>query len=886
MNSRVAVAGALAFCLLACTSRDHQGQLKSARVERLLSQMTLEEKISLLHGAPEDPGTDQGEAGYLPGVPRLGIPPMRFADGPPGVLTRYPATALTATMGLAATFSVEDARDNGIVIGRDARNLGIDVALQPFINLHRDQTFARAYNTFGEDPLLTGAIGAAMIRGIQGEGILAQAKHFIGYDGANDVTVGAQALHELYLAPFDAAVRAGVASIMCSYNVINGAYACSNRALLTGVLRGELKFDGFVTSDWGALHSTPSIEAGDDLEMPGSGTIMSSYFEARLPTPGTVRKPLLGPEISPIPEEYALDMPPFVLTVPMDQPLGMVSAVERGIVNEPTITRAAGRILNQMQRFGLLDRKGAAPVIAVQPEHTALADAAIVLKTSEDAAVLLKNAASTLPLSLSDLNSLAVIGPGALQAIAAGDAGEKALGHLERQISPADAIVKLASGDAARPAHINQAVADDMNGRTLPVSFQRLDARGQVIAQDASLEFTRARGNALPAGSSFSWVGTLAIPVSGRYRLYLQVLGASATMEVDGKPVAHSGALDLHGNLVQPGQDNVLPSRDGLDDVRREMTLQAGPHPITVHVKGDPAGQPVQVRLAWVTPEQRSADYRQAIDAAAHAAKAIVFAWSRGRPVFGLPGDQEQLIADVAAVNPNTVVVLNLSEPIAMPWLDQVKAVLLMWWPGDEGGAATANLLLGRVSPAGRLPLTWPQRLEQNVANDPEHPERSSRGVGGRTQYSEGIFIGYRWFDAQGLEPLFPFGYGLSYAHFEYADLRARAATDGGLDVSVQVRNAGGADADEVVQVYLGAPEQPVSETETQFARRALASFDRVHLAAGESRRVALHVEPRALQYWSTSRAMWVTAAGARVVYAGTSSRDLRCQTIAVIPAP
>ncbi|HWW22215.1 MAG TPA: glycoside hydrolase family 3 C-terminal domain-containing protein [Steroidobacteraceae bacterium] len=887
MNRRVAVIGAVALCPIACTLRDHPPhQPESARVERLLTQMTLEEKISLLHGVPEDPATDQGEAGYLPGVPRLGIPPLRFADGPPGVLTRYPATALTATMGLAATFSLEDARANGAVIGRDARNLGVDVALQPFIDLHRDQTFARAYNTFGEDPLLTGMIGAAMIRGIQGEGVMAQAKHFIGYDGANDVTMNAQALHEIYLAPFDAAVRARVSSIMCSYNVINGAYACGNRALLTGVLRDELKFGGFVTSDWGALHGTSFIEAGDDLEMPGSGTTMDSYFEAQLPRPGSLRKPLRGPEISPIPEEYAPDTPAFVLTVPMDRPIGMLSALERGTVSEQTITRAAGRILMQMQRFGLLDRKGAAPVRGVQVGRAELANAETVLKTSEDAAVLLKNSVNALPLIAADLHSLALIGPGALQDIAAGEAGEKALGRVERQTSPAEAIARLAGARPDAGARIERAVADDMNGRTVPVSFERLDTQGQVIGQDPSLEFTRARGNALAPGSSFSWSGTLPIPVNGRYRLYLQVLGASATMEVDGRRVAHSGALDLHGNLVQPGQDNVLPSLDGLDDVRREMTLTAGAHPVTVHVTGERAGQPVQVRLAWVTPEQRNADYQQAIEAAAHTSKAIVFAWSRGRPAFGLPGDQDQLIADVAAVNPNTIVVLNLSEPVAMPWLNKVKAVLLMWWPGDEGGPATANLLLGRTSPGGRLPFTWPQRLDQNVANDPAHPERSSFGVNGRTQYSEGIFIGYRWFDQQGLEPLFPFGFGLSYSRFEYSDLWAHAAADGGLDISVQLRNTGAYASDEVVQVYLGAPERAVSDPGTQFAPRALAAFQRVHLAAGESRRLTLHAQVRALQYWSAARARWVTAVGARTVYVGAASRDLRLHAVTIIPPP
>src|SRR5580692_8536060 len=195
-----------------------------ARVDKLLSQMTFEEKMALVRGARENPATDQGQAGYLTGVPRLGIPPIRMSDGPPGVLTRVPSQAETATMGLAATFSVKDAEENGVIIAREAKSLGIDVVLEPFINIDRDISFARAYNTYGEDPVLTGAIGAALIRGIQKQGVMSQAKHFVAYDtDGSNVMVDQQTLHEIYVAPFIDAVNAGVSSIMCSYNKVNGA---------------------------------------------------------------------------------------------------------------------------------------------------------------------------------------------------------------------------------------------------------------------------------------------------------------------------------------------------------------------------------------------------------------------------------------------------------------------------------------------------------------------------------------------------------------------------------------------------------------------------------------------------------------------------------------
>ena len=253
-----------------------------------------------------------------------------------------------------------------------------------------------------------------------------------------------------------------------------------------------------------------------------------------------------------------------------------------------------------------------------------------------------------------------------------------------------------------------------------------------------------------------------------------------------------------------------------------------------------------------------------------------MFAWSRGKPDFALPGDQDQLIEEIAAVNPNTVVVLNVSQPIAMPWLGKVKAVLQMWWPGDEGGWSTAKLLLGKSSPAGRLPFTWAKRLEDYAATDPRHPERSDKGVDGKTTFSEGVDVGYRWFDREKTEPLYAFGYGLSYTNFTYSNLKVKKASDGGLDVSVDIKNTGSVDSDEVPQIYLGAPSKIPDGA--QFPVRALVGFDRVSVAAGQNKNVTLHVPARQLQYWSTKEDKWVTASGKRILSVGASSRDLRVE--------
>ncbi len=285
-------------------------------------------------------------------------------------------------------------------------------------------------------------------------------------------------------------------------------------------------------------------------------------------------------------------------------------------------------------------------------------------------------------------------------------------------------------------------------------------------------------------------------------------------------------------------------------------------------------GSSRNLRLNWYTPEQRKADHDGAIAAAKSAKVAVVFVWTRLSPVFGLPGDQDKLVEEVAAVNPNTIVVLNTSQPVALPWISKVKAVLEMWWPGDEGGWSTANLLLGKTSPAGRLPVTWGKSLTDYPATDPKYPERSHKGVDHKTTYSEGVNVGYRWFDKQKIEPLFAFGHGLSYTTFDYSGLKVDKASDGGLDVSVTIKNTGPMDSDEVPQVYLGAPAEIPSGV--QFPVRSLVAFDRIHLAAGEGQTVTLHVPERQLQYWSTKDTKWVRASGKRTVSVGGSSRNLR----------
>ncbi len=859
------------------------------RAAALVTRMTSAEKIEMIRGVQEGPATDQGEAGYLGGIARLGIPALRMADGPPGVLTREPSIAPPATMALAATFSRADAQANGQVIAKEAQRLGVDVVLEPFINILRDTAVGRGWNTFGEDPFLSGKMGAAQVEGIQNEGVMAQAKHFVGYDNTGyNMVADDQTLHEVYLAPFQDVVDAGVSSIMCAYNKVGGQFACGSHKLLTDQLRGEMGFKGYVTSDWGGAHKPQDVTAGLDMEMPGlmpKGspwlTITRSYFDGdKAPiAPLTMDMSVLSYVFSRAMPE---DSTPATAAggsaraaamhgqFPDDPaPINMATALSRGLVSQKAVDQAAYRVLHEMNRFGYLDGK------THQPTHLAPApeSEAIIAKTARDAAVLLKNEGGILPLAPSDMDGLALVGPGANQVVALGINAEHSLGIVATQRGTVDVLKDRHPGK-----DIAFAVANDMTGTPIPASAWGEGLTryrdGKPVSRDAALDFTATSGKALPADSMLSWKGELTVPAAGTYGLYLQVLGSNAELIVDGKPLSHTASMTgaRHGDTVQAGQDNLLPTTDGLDNVRRDVALSAGRHSIELRTFSDTSHAPVQVRLAWMTPEQKAANVHEAVEKAASAKKAVVFVWVRQSPVFGIPGDQNALVEAIAARNPNTIVVLNTSLPVAMPWLSKVKGVVNMWWPGDKGGEATADILEGRASPAGRLPFTWGEALADYPTHDPAHPERSKPAADGAVVYSEGIDVGYRGFERKGVKPLYSFGYGLSYSHFDYAGLKVSPAGDGGLDTSFTVTNSGKMASDEVAQVYLGAPQSSPAPV----AIKALAGFDRITLAPGESRMVTVHVPARSLQYWNSSAHAWTFVPGERPVLVGGSSQDIR----------
>lgn len=858
------------------------------RVRAVIKTLSLADKINIIRGDDEPHEVDQGAAGYLPGVPDKGIASLRLADGPPGILTREPSPAPPCTMGLAATFDSDLAYTNGKLIGKEAVRLGVDVALEPFVNILRDYRFRRGWNTFGEDPIVNGILGASQIKGIQDEGVMAQVKHYVCFDSTGyDVEVDEQTLREVYVAPFADAIEAGVSSVMASYNKVNGEFACGNNHILQKILRDELGFEGFTTTDWGGMHSADYIQKGMDMEMPGKLhpgapflTMMRSYFDD---DPNPVEPLVYDPSIlqqifeRSMPEEMPLPGEPIEKRpnqmagqFPDDpHPENLFSLLKDGRVSESDIDVAVERILGQMQRFGYLDMPGKQPT--GEPISPDVDD--ILLTTAEKSATLLKNDGI---LPLKKKHSIVLIGPGAGQTVSLGINAEHALGIIEKQVSPYDALKSLLPD-----ADIHLSVANDMTGTTIPARHWKngisvLSASGEFLSNGTEINYTISNNNPLPANTEVEIKGDLLIEESGIYGINLQMLGASAYLSIDGQSVSHTSSVvgGRHGDTVQPGQDNILPTTDGLNNVRRYVPLEKGIHSVVVKTVSDTSGHPIQVRLNWTTESERKKTLQDAVEAAKSAEIAIVFAWARLVPNFALPDQQDKLIKQVAEVNSNTIVVLNTSLPSSLPWIDDVRAVLQMWWSGDQGGPATANILTGKVSPAGRLPFTWGRKAEDYPASDPRFPERGSN-LDGIVKYSEGLNIGYRWFDKEKIQPLFAFGHGLSYTNFSYKSLRVVEKEDS-LTVSFSVENTGTQASDEVPQIYLSSPQD--SPSDGKFCEKILVGFKRISVNPGGSTEVSISVPLRRFQYWSCSKNMWVTLKQGRKIFVGASASDLKLQ--------
>jgi beta-glucosidase len=799
------------------------------RIEDLLAQMTLEEKVSMLAGA---------DVWHTVPVERLGIPVIKVTDGPNGARGSQqrggPSSAcFPVGVALAATWNPELVRQVGQAMAEEVKAKGAHILLAPTVNIHRSPLAGRNFECYSEDPYLTGRMAVAYIDGLQSMGVGACVKHFVGNDSEFERTtmsseIGERALREIYLFPFWTAVKeAKPWSVMSSYNKLNGTWCNENAGLLRGILKEEWGFDGIVMSDWYGTYTPNAATGGLDLEMPGPARWMGQH---------------------------------------------VLDAVKSGTITEAMVDDGVRRLLRTIARVGAFDHPELAPEQAIdKPEHRTLARQA-----AAEAAVLLKNAGSLLPLDREKIRSVAVIGENAIWGQIEGGGSSHVTPHYV--ISPYDGIVSKVGASVAVDYELGcpihkmlpllptdwLTVTDGRQKALTAYYFDNCDLSGEP----ANTEFVPNTevvwfGMALPHvdASRFSvrWEGTITAPKTGAYDFGLACVGQSRLL-IDG---------------VQRIDNWNTPADYGIERTA-EIELTAGqPHRLTVEYAfvGDAHWRTLRVGCA-------PAVSANAVEAAAALASrsdvAIVFAgltdnWeSEGfdRVDMELPGRQAELIERVAAANPNTVVVLNVGSPVTMKWLDKVAAVVQAWYGGQEAGNAIADVLFGDTNPSGRLPTTFPKRIQDSPAyiNYP--------GENGKVLYGEGIFVGYRYYDKKDVEPLFPFGHGLSYTTVVYSSLVLSAAEYGQeeeIRVSVDVQNTGNRAGREVVQLYVRDLESSLSRPDKE-----LKAFAKVALAPGETRTVTFVLGRDALSFYDPACRRWVEEPGEFEVLIGSSSRDIR----------
>jgi beta-glucosidase len=924
-----------------------KGTLTDPELHALVSQMTLPEKIGMVHGSADTtcsttlPEGCVGQAGWIPGVARIGVPPLRMTDGPAGVRLGHVETAMPAPVGLAATFDGDAARTYGRTIGAAGRATGQDVWLGPMINQVSYPTAGRNFETLGEDPYLAGRLAAEEVTGAQSKGLVAELKHYIQNDfengrSATSVAIDDQTFHETELVAFEAGIKAGAGSIMCSYNRINDIYGCGDDDTLIKVLRQQLAFTGFVQSDWGAVHKLTDLVNGTDIEQPSG----RNFTEAALTGAVTDGTPAV---------DATADFPAYPA----------ISAEQW----KAALDTALFHILSTMNEAGLLEgtQYGShfngtpAPWVPARPNLASLraSDAATARSVAADSATLLRDKGHVLPLSHAGTSKgLVVMGPTAVapyyggggsahvtpydgsaspyEAIKsrAGSATSYVPGYdLDGQVVPSSALTApdpaenypnwtLTPADAEFAGQHGllrqQTTTDPVASGAQPV----LATGGAPDRLDTTVDSTG--GSALPPGTAWRWSGLLTAPANPGgtgWQLKVSVQNqAGAQLFVDGLattsrrinigayPTAPSSSYASLGEAARSHD----PANPGLQQATYAVNLTPGQQ-LHLDLRVTSGAKPTDVQLRWVPPDNQAQAIAKAVKAAKSAKTAVIFAYDEGTEGSDrggsdqatgllLAGYQNDLIKAVAQANPNTVVVLNTGDAVLMPWAGDVKAILEMWYPGQEGGAATSDVLFGRVDPGGRLPVTFPASAQQTPMYDPNCTDTSATGncpmypgvvgpspflPGATTSYRtitgmkvNGIYEGYRWYDKKNITPLYPFGHGLSYTGFAYSKLRATPTRSGGLDASFNVTNTGSVRGSETPQVYIGPSSALPANVQQAVAK--LVGFDRVSLSPHQTRHITVHIDREQLSSWSAARKGWQVGPGKRTLWIGASSRDRR----------
>jgi beta-glucosidase len=792
------------------------------KVNDLLSQLTLDEKLLLLIG--DSSGFD------TKAIERLGIPPIRIADGPLGV-RHGKATAFPAGVAMAATWDTLLMRDVAAAMGKETKAKGRDYLLGPCVGIHRFPIGGRNFESYSEDPLLATRMGVNWINGVQGENVIASVKHFAMNDQEwerhnVDIIADERAMREIHLPAFEAAVKeANVWTVMAAYNLVNGQHCTENYMLLNDILKKEWGFKGFVISDWTSVYSTRhAANAGLDLEMP-----MGIYFSKD----------------------------------------SLMNYIKTGIVTEETINDKVRRLLRVRFEAGLFNPK-------IEPDTTVLhgdAHKQLALKSAQEAIVLLKND-NILPLNISKIKTIAVIGPNAKEAAVGGGGSSRVNPYYS--VSPLEGIIKRAgsnikvvysAGDEVKrptmdPIKSKYFLTPDKSANGLQAEFYQNDSlAGEPVKVriDTVLDFNVRRH--MPKEMkrthfSVRWSGWIKPNETKNYNFIINsddgvrlFINDKLLLDVWSK---HSFSTDTVTTHLEAGVEY---------KIRLEYNQIFGF---------------AMAQLGWNhdRPAEKTNMIEEAVTVAKGADIAIVFAGnsalleSEGRDLksMDLPGKQDELIKAIAAVNPNTIVVLNGGTVMKVDkWLNNVKGLVDMFYAGQETGTAIASILFGDVNPSGKLPFSFIKDESQSPAYN-GYMDKSLK-----VPYSEGIFVGYRYYDKNNIIPLYPFGFGLSYTTFEYSNVKIKDLGNQNYEVTASIKNTGKVKGDEIAQLYLSDKDcsvpRPVKE---------LKGFSRVSLAPGEVKIVSMKLNSRDFAFWDVNSKNWKVEPGIFEVLIGSSSRDIK----------
>jgi beta-glucosidase len=801
------------------------------RVQQLLLQLSIEEKVLLLGGKPGQSGPQANSATFP--IERIGLPELRMADGPTGVHWWCEAsTAYPALIAAAASWDAELWYRLGAALGRDCRARGVHILLAPGVNIYRSALCGRNFEYAGEDPFLSARFGVAYVRGVQDQGVSATIKHFaVNYQEYGRHTVSSdldeRTLHEVYLPAFKAAVtEGGSGALMTAYNLVNGVHCSEHPGLILEILKGQWGFDGVVMSDWLSTYSVAAAaNAGLDLEMPTA-------------------------------DMFTLDK--------------LLPALESGEIAPSIIDDKVRRLLRLAVCFGWLDHEQKDPSIPYRDPATA----SVALEVARSGVVLLKNHSGFLPVDRAQIKSIAVLGPYAHPAVFGGGGSSytpphHAISLLDglRMLAP-DLEILHAPGPDPNPQRgvFAGSVFESSDGQGLVGEyFDNNDLLGEPLVTRLDERVDFGWGVRPPAPGitekqfSIRWTGALRPEQSGLHAFYSRSHDSEYRIWVNGQLVIDTWTVPRNG-----------PQRG-------ELELAAGQaYPVRIEYRKTRFFSGMQ--FGWQYTDGGAAETARCTALAARADLAIVTAgWDNVSEAEGFDRDFsmnpeiENMLVRVSEAQPNTVVVLTAGGNLDMSrWFGRVAGVLHAFYPGEAGGQALAEIIFGLVNPSGKLPASFEERAEDRSSHACYHDDDGD----GRVALDDGIFTGYRHFDRSSLAPRFPFGFGLSYTTFAYSELvvsEPRLLAGQALQVQVKVTNTGERRGAEVVQLYL---RDLVSRLPRPY--KELKGFARVTLDPGESAQASIELGPDAFKYYDPAQSGWVSEPGEFEVLVGASATDIR----------